>query len=677
MGIIQRIFGYKSKIDLSHKLDNKNNGLNESQINYIVKIHICGNSERKRRVIDLLFKDNIKNEKLKSRGDNEFRTADFYWITKIYKDEELIDENFIKNMEDNIIMKDKADEDLKIKHHVMLYFGNDINLDLVLKKFSLVNLPRIIVVNDKEIEIKESNKKRYVKNIICNNMDDKELNKYIVSSLWELDCYFNEKGNQMYRYAPSNILKEMNSDNSFFSINILLTGMSRAGKSTFINLLSGKLIALETNEAQSVTLKFSEYYMYRDDNKKEHGGLKLIDTPGICDKDEVNSKTYEILNDYVKNEKKEIGKQLHFILFFFMENSPLGNSEKILKLLNDYDYPVFFIINKSFDDSDDGRSQSIQSTILFLRQNNCNNLAKPDNFIQVNIKKSKRLEFYGVDDIFAKLEKYINDKHFLDKSILDKMNKFQDDFRLSQIPESNKDINEVKNNINDFCNELTTKNLLFRKMNLENIKEHGRKITIDLVKNIILLSKLKNVFPEKINNFPIISFLQAYMIKEIGGGYGFDFSSVSFCFKKFDKDISKFKELNFISNGNEYESQINPNNNEIIQYNREYNRDELNNKINNMWKSSDQEVIERLVNRIHEITSKIDNGQRDEKEVNIDNIKSIADLCQKYFEEELDETNGLPFFIYFYNKNISLMEDIKYYSKKKDWEKDEIEIIKK
>lgn len=677
MGIIQRIFGYKSKIDLSHKLDNKNNGINEEQINYIVKIHICGNSERKRRVIDLLFKDNIKNEKLKSRGDNEFRTADFYWITKIYKDEELIDENFIKNMEDNIIMKDKADEDLKIKHHVMLYFGNDINLDLVLKKFSLVNLPRIIVVNDKEIEIKESNKKRYVKNIICNNMDDKELNKYIVSLLWELDCYFNEKGNQMYRYAPSNILKEMNSDNSFFSINILLTGMSRAGKSTFINLLSGKLIALETNEAQSVTLKFSEYYMYRDDNKKEHGGLKLIDTPGICDKDEVNSKTYEILNDYVKNEKKEIGKQLHFILFFFNENNPLGNSEKILKLLNKYDYPVFFIINRSIDDSDDGKSPSIQSTILFLKQNNCNNLANPDNFIPVNIKKSKRFGFYGVDDIFSKIEKYINDNHFLDKDILDKMNKFQDEFRLSQIPESNKDINEVKNNINNFCNEITTENLLFRKMNLENIKEHGRKITIDLVKNIILLSKLKNVFPEKINNFPIISFLQAYMIKEIGGGYGFDFSSVSFCFKKFDKDISKFKELNFISNGNEYESQINPNNNEIIQYNREYNRDELNNKINNMWKSSDQEVIERLVNRIHEITSKIDNGQRDEKEVNIDNIKSIADLCQKYFEEELDETNGLPFFIYFYNKNISLMEDIKYYSKKKDWEKDEIEIIKK
>ena len=219
MGIIQKIFGCKSKIDLSNKLDKKKDGINEDQINYIVKVHICGNSERKKRVIDLLFKDKIKDEKLKAKGDNEFRTADFYWITKIYKDEELIDDKFITNMEENI-MKDKTDnKQLKIKHHIMLYFGNDINLDLVLKTFTSVNLPRIIIVNDKGIEIKESNKKKYVTNIICNNMDDRELNKYILSSLWELDCYYNEKGNQISRYAPANIVKEMNTDNSFFSIN--------------------------------------------------------------------------------------------------------------------------------------------------------------------------------------------------------------------------------------------------------------------------------------------------------------------------------------------------------------------------------------------------------------------------------------------------------------------------
>jgi len=674
MGIIQRIIGFITRNNNSNKLD-KNDEINEDQKNYIVKIHICGNSERKRRVIDLLFKKKIKDEKLKSRGDNEFRTSDFYWITKIYKDEELIDGNFIKKIEENIIKDKTDDQELKIKYHVMLYFGNDIDLDLVLQEFSSVNLPRIIIVNDKEIEIKKSNKKKYVKNIICSNMNDNELNKFIVSSLWELDCYFNEKGNQIFRYAPANIVKEMNSDNSFFSINILLTGMSRSGKSTFINLLSGKLVALETNEAQSVTLKFSEYYMYRDDNKKEHGGLKLIDTPGICESEKVNSKTYEILYEYVKNEKKEIGKQLHFILFFCIEDSQLGNSEKILQLLNDSDYPVFFIINKSFDDSDNGKSKYIQSAILFLKGIKCDNLANPDNFIQVNIKKSNKfLPFYGVEDIFKKIEKYINDKNLLGKDILKKMIEFQDSYRLSQFGNfNNNDIDKIKNNIKDYCNEITRENLLFRKINLDNIKEHGRKISIDSEKNIILLSQLRNVFPENLYNLPMISFLQAYMIKEIGGGYGFDFDSVSFCFKKFDKDISKFKELNSIIKQRENENQINPNNNENI----EFNRDELNLKINNMWETSDHEVIERLVKRIHEITSTINNIQRDENEVNIENIIAISNLCQKYFEEELDATNGLPFFIYYYKKNLSLMEDIKYYSEKKDWEKDEIEIIKK
>jgi len=674
MGIIQRIIGFITRNNNSNKLD-KNDEINEDQKNYIVKIHICGNSERKRRVIDLLFKKKIKDEKLKSRGDNEFRTSDFYWITKIYKDEELIDGNFIKKIEENIIKDKTDDQELKIKYHVMLYFGNDIDLDLVLQEFSSVNLPRIIIVNDKEIEIKKSNKKKYVKNIICSNMNDNELNKFIVSSLWELDCYFNEKGNQIFRYAPANIVKEMNSDNSFFSINILLTGMSRSGKSTFINLLSGKLVALETNEAQSVTLKFSEYYMYRDDNKKEHGGLKLIDTPGICESEKVNSKTYEILYEYVKNEKKEIGKQLHFILFFCIEDSQLGNSEKILQLLNDNDYPVFFIINKSFDDSDNGKSKYIQSAILFLKGIKCDNLANPDNFIQVNIKKSNKfLPFYGVEDIFKKIEKYINDKNLLGKDILKKMIEFQDSYRLSQFGNfNNNDIDKIKNNIKDYCNEITRENLLFRKINLDNIKEHGRKISIDSEKNIILLSQLRNVFPENLYNLPMISFLQAYMIKEIGGGYGFDFDSVSFCFKKFDKDISKFKELNSIIKQRENENQINPNNNENI----EFNRDELNLKINNMWETSDHEVIERLVKRIHEITSTINNIQRDENEVNIENIIAISNLCQKYFEEELDATNGLPFFIYYYKKNLSLMEDIKYYSEKKDWEKDEIEIIKK
>ena len=55
----------------------------------------------------------------------------------------------------------------------------------------------------------------------------------------------------------------------------------------------------------------------------------------------------------------------------------------------------------------------------------------------------------------------------------------------------------------------------------------------------------------------------------------------------------------------------------------------------------------------------------------------MSKICQIYFEKELDSSYGLPFMIYFFKKNESLMEDIKYYIEKKDWEKDEMEIKEK
>ena len=64
--------------------------------------------------------------------------------------------------------------------------------------------------------------------------------------------------------------------------------MCRAGKSAFINLISGKFIALETNDTEGVTTKFSEYYVYKDDDKKEHIPIKLIDTPGIRENEDFN-----------------------------------------------------------------------------------------------------------------------------------------------------------------------------------------------------------------------------------------------------------------------------------------------------------------------------------------------------------------------------------------------------
>ena len=675
MGAIIKLFR-KSSHDLDE--EDKTNKQVKKEEPKVIKIHICGNGERKKKVVNFLFKSKISSADLQSKGDTEYKSSDFYWITKIYEDEVLTEEK-CNQIEENI----ENDKAAKIKYHIMLLFGDDNNIQMILEEFSDIHRPRIIFVSNKKTNIEESNKKKYVTNIACEGMDDKELNSYIVSTLWELDCYYNEKGNEIFRHTPVNIVKGLQTDNSFFTINILLTGMCRAGKSSFINLLAGKLIALETNDTESVTLKISEYYIYKDENNKDNGGLKLIDTPGICENEHINSETKKIINEFITNKEQKIEKQIHFVLFFFMEQSTLGHSEELLQILNKSKYPVFFIINKSQDKTWKGKSQDIKSKISYLKKGGYENLAKVENFIQVNLKSSSG-PFYGVNDIFKKIEKYIVDNNLLDNNILKTMKDYQKEYRHYQnnnlfSEDFNKRL-DMKEKTDPVYDQFKN-NILFKNIHIDNMKAHGRKISQKYEKNIILLSNLKNVFPERIKNIPMISFLQAFMIKEIGAGYGFDFNSVNYSFLKFYKDINKLKlkldeykeEEKVPEKKSDEEEMIKIYKKEEIEKQKE----ELNFRIYDIWNSSNKQVIERLVKIIHELTLKGKNEIQDENEFNIQNTKAISSLCQKYFEDELRSSCGLTFLIYYFEKNAKLMEDIKYYIDKQDWEKDELEIKEK
>ena len=294
MGAIFNVFKKKKKIP---SIDNNKNNLEKNpemiiiDNSNIIKIHVCGVGERKKKVMNQLFNSKITREEFKDKGDKEFKSNDFYWIIKHYEDNLLTSEK-CDEMEDNID-DEKTCKDLKIKHHILLLFGDDNDIKMIVEEFSDINRPRIIFVTEKAKDYPHFRNQKYVKNIIYEGMNDQQLNNYIISSLWELDCYFNEKGNEIDRYSPKNIVKALQTDNSFFSINILLTGLCRSGKSTFINLLSEKLVALESNEAESVTLKVSEYYIYRNDDKEEHGAIKLIDTPGLCEDNDANIYKYQ------------------------------------------------------------------------------------------------------------------------------------------------------------------------------------------------------------------------------------------------------------------------------------------------------------------------------------------------------------------------------------------------
>ena len=208
-----------------------------------LKIYIVGKGNNKDYIKSNLFKKEISDSYLKNIADRELKTDQFHWIARIY-DEEVLTENECNKLRDEI-MKDTGEienKDKLLKYQVILCFGNE-NVKILSENFANLRKSRMIFITDEkyEGELDEDMDRRYATFIISRGMTNEDLNIKIISKLWEIDCCFNEKGNQICRYTPERIFNGLEKDNSMFSINILLTGLSRSGKSTFINLLAGKI----------------------------------------------------------------------------------------------------------------------------------------------------------------------------------------------------------------------------------------------------------------------------------------------------------------------------------------------------------------------------------------------------------------------------------------------------
>lgn len=359
-----------------------------------MKIHICGLWKKYQEIIDMIFNKNVIIENNEDKNNIKFN-----YIIQNYEDEILTDEILLK-IEDQID-KDKTDQKDAIESHAMLCFGDENNIDKVFDEFCLINTPRIIFVTENKKELKKNGKK-YVINIISKEMNDNELKNNIELSLKKIYFYYNEI--------------QMEKDNKDFPLNLLLCGMRLSGKSTFINLFSGKLTALVGNDTEFGTLKTTEYGFYKDENK-ESPIIKLIDTPGITDEDKVNKQTLRNIQKYMLNPK------INFILFFYNEQSFLGESGKLLDLLNKSKIPVLFIINKSIYNKDK-KCEDIKTKMKYLKKNKYIQLAKENNFIQVNIITSE-IKFYGIDSIFNKIEEYTKNNKVKDTKIFDTINYYK------------------------------------------------------------------------------------------------------------------------------------------------------------------------------------------------------------------------------------------------------------
>jgi ribosome biogenesis GTPase A len=164
----------------------------------------------------------------------------------------------------------------------------------------------------------------------------------------------------------------------------MLTGISRSGKSTLINILSEKLISLETPEFLSVTTEINEYIIYKEIKKDTIIKLKFIDTPGLIqEKDnDTTDKVIKSINIKLK-EFEDTNDIIHIIYFFMPDNPNLEQSKKFFTYLNDLNterikkglpkLPVLFIFNRNPSD------YNHDSLKQFLRENNYNNLYEEKN----------------------------------------------------------------------------------------------------------------------------------------------------------------------------------------------------------------------------------------------------------------------------------------------------------
>ena len=210
----------------------------EDDINDLcLKIHILGSGDKMQYVINKMFKEDVFNEYLKSKFkvNKQFKTDQFHWIAHVYESG-FLNKDLCQEIEKEIKedRRDKENEKIILKNQVILCFGNE-NTELISSYFKKFRKSNIIFITETECKISEKMDKRYGTNIIYKDLDNKEmsnedLNIKIISLLWELDCYFKEKGNLNCRYSPENIFNGLENDNSLFTLNILVVGLSRVGK---------------------------------------------------------------------------------------------------------------------------------------------------------------------------------------------------------------------------------------------------------------------------------------------------------------------------------------------------------------------------------------------------------------------------------------------------------------
>ena len=225
--------------------------------------------------------------------------------------------------------------------------------------------------------------------------------------LWKKCCYYNQIGNSI---TISNFYNfEFNISNNFHSFNYFVIGRAGVGKSTFINILCGDLVALERAGA-NVTVGIKRF-------KCLNAPLYLYDTEGFSSGKELG-KTKKKIFDTLK-ELNKTKQTIHGIFYLFNGQSKRTFDDKEEELINELfskGIDIYFLLNFIPKKKNNSKTKGIfiEENQLRFKNREYNKLFEKNLFL-MNL-KNEDFECHGLDKVFESIyEKYKKDKIIIEE----------------------------------------------------------------------------------------------------------------------------------------------------------------------------------------------------------------------------------------------------------------------
>jgi hypothetical protein len=299
-------------------------------------------------------------------------------------------------------------------------------------------------------------------------------------------------------------------------------------------------------------------------------------------------------------------------------------------------------------------------------------LIDKENYIGINLVKTRKVQSFGVEDIFKRIYTIYNNNNSFKEDIKNKIKDSVSEYHAEVYDIINEDEKNKYKIICELKKELDKNINMFRYLNIDSIIESGKKSAIKC-KNVI--NSLNNI-SNKLDNFPynnpIISFFQAFMVKEIGEIFGYDTKEMNYGVRLYLTEIHKRFE-------NEQKEKIildkktEENDVKVVTLNKEI----IEKQIKDQFKKSNQELILNLADLFKEIKERYDKNGLDDDMVNRNLTNEICLSSMNFLEMQLRRTNGLIFFNHYLNICEKLLSDLKKYSQmsSEDWGKKEMKVI--